>query len=56
MKLWYRLFKVLDEKQALKLNLKFSHNVYGDLINLLNCRSIYKDDKNRYYRIAQLKQ
>ena len=54
-KLWYyRNFIIIDFTKAAELNLKFCFNIYGDLINRLNCRSIYKDNKNRYYRVKQL--
>ena len=55
MKLWYyRNFKILSEKKALELNLVWYCNIYGDLINALNCRSIYKDTKGNKYRIHEL--
>jgi hypothetical protein len=51
---WFRNFKILSEKQALELKLNWISNVYGDKINYLNCRSIYVDNKNKYYRILEL--
>jgi hypothetical protein len=49
----YRTFKVLTKAQALELDLEFRYNLYGDAINLWNCRSIWKDHKGRIYRVNQ---
>lgn len=51
---WYRWFAVLPIEATKELNLTFVHNVYGDAINYLNCRSIWKDNKNRLYRVENL--
>ncbi len=53
-KWWLRTFKVITTKQAKELGLKFYHNVYGDQINHLNCRSIWVDKKHRDYRVSEL--
>lgn len=54
-KLWYyRNFIIIDFNKTIELNLQFCFNIYGDLINRLNCRSIYKDNKNRYYTVKQI--
>lgn len=54
-KQWYaRWFKVIGQKQAEEWNLTFFYNVYGDPINSMNCRSVWRDSKNRYYRVCEL--
>lgn len=56
-KMWYaRWFKVITNQQAVEWQLTHAGNVYGDWINRLNCRSIWKDSKGRAYRVALLKQ
>lgn len=52
-KMFFLSFKVIDKKTAEELNLTFSHNVYGDAINQLNCRSIWKDENGREYRVKE---
>jgi len=53
---WYiRNFKIITTKKAIELGLTFSHNVYGDAINYLNCRSIWIDKYNNSYRVKELK-
>ena len=55
MKEWFiRTFCVISKAQAEERNLSFVGNVYGDEINLLNCRSIWRDSKNRMYRVREL--
>ena len=55
LKLWYtRTFLVININYAKKLGLKHVRNVYGDEINHINCRSIWKDDKRRTYRVYEL--
>lgn len=55
LKMWYaRNFKVISAQQALRWKLEFDRGVYGDEINLLNCRSIWRDAKNRTYRVQEL--
>lgn len=49
-----RHFKVISIKQAKELGLEFWTNVHGDGINLLNCRSLWSDSKNRTYRVQEL--
>lgn len=51
---WISTFKLIDTKKALELGLKHSHNIYGDAINHLNCRSIWKDSDGRQYRVKEL--
>jgi len=53
-KLWYYRKFVISEQKALELGLRWYCNVHGDKINYLNCRSIYKDDKYRFYKIEEL--
>jgi len=53
---WYlRFFKVIEKDKVEELNLIHVENIYGDAINHLNCRSIWRDSKNRYYRANFLK-
>ncbi len=55
-KMWHsRWFKVITNQQAIEWKLTHVRNVYGDEINRLNCRSIWKDAKGRMYRVALLK-
>jgi hypothetical protein len=54
LKLFYYRFKVITRLQALELGLEFRYNIYGDLINHLNCRSIWVDSKGRTYRVCEL--
>ena len=52
---WYaRLFKVISNEKAEEWELTHFENIYGDAINHLNCRSIWKDNKGRSYRVEQL--
>ena len=51
---WVSTFKVITTQKALEMNLKHFHNIYGDLINDLNCRSIWKDAESRLYRVEEL--
>jgi hypothetical protein len=51
---WWRNFKIISTNDAIKANLIPYENIHGDLINILNCRSIWKDNKNRKYRIDSL--
>jgi hypothetical protein len=45
---WYkRVFRILTIEECKELGLVHSHNIYGDSINHLNCRSIWKDEKSR---------
>jgi len=52
---WYaRVFLVISQDKAIKLGLKHKENIYGDLINKINCRSIWVDEKLRNYRVSEL--
>jgi hypothetical protein len=51
---WIRTFKVISKEDAKKRGLSFVGNVYGDEINQLNCRSIWRDSKIRTYRVSEL--
>lgn len=52
---WIRLSdKILTEKEARELKLQFHDNIYGDLINLINCRSRWLDEKGNFYRVHEL--
>lgn len=54
-KYWFtRTFKVISEDKAVEMGLSFSHNIHGDSINHLNCRSIWKDKAGRDYRVETL--
>lgn len=52
--IYIRLFKVISLEQAVKYNLNFYRNVYGDEINHINCRSIWIDKNYRPYRVKSL--
>lgn len=55
MKTWFRrTFVVIDIEEARERNLTFVCNIYGDLINLYNCRSLWEDDKGRVWSVKQL--
>jgi len=52
---WYlRTFCVITIEKAKSMNLRHVENIHGDQINLLNCRSIWQDSKDRTYRIQSL--
>jgi hypothetical protein len=51
---WIRTFKVISKEDAEKRGLNFVGNIYGDEINHLNCRSIWRDSKMRRYRVTEL--
>lgn len=53
-KWWARNFKVISIKQAKEWNLIHVTDIFGDAINHLNCRSIWKDSKGKRYRVKQL--
>lgn len=44
----------LDLHQAQYFKLTHVRNIYGDEINHLNCRSLWKDEKGRLYKVKQL--
>lgn len=50
--LWYiRNFKIISDELAESLGLEHKYNLHGDGINLWNCRSIWTDKKDRWYRV-----
>ena len=49
-----QLFFAIDIEEARKRGFSFVGNVWGDEINRLNCRSIWRDDKSRRWRVKQL--
>ncbi len=49
-----RTFKVITIEKAKELNLQHHENIYGDLINMLGCRSIWKDSGRNGYRVHEL--
>jgi len=53
-KYWARTFKVITISQAIDFDLSFKENIFGDLINKLNCRSVWVDDKGREYRVREV--
>jgi len=48
---WARNFKVISAEKAKQLGLSHYRDVYGDEIIRINCRSIWRDLKDRYYRV-----
>ncbi len=54
-KLWTkRNFSILSTEECKSLKLIPAFNIYGDTINLMNCRSIWKDEMGRLYRCKNL--
>lgn len=52
---WFKKeFGVLTIEECLSLGLEFSHNIYGDSINLMNCRSVWRNSKGKSYRCDSL--
>ena len=51
LKLWFKknLCFTLTESECETLKLEFCSNIYGDSINLLGGRSIWKDSHNNFY-------
>lgn len=47
------VFCIIDIQEAKEKNMQFVFNVYGDSINKLNCRSIWRVG-NLEYRVRQL--
>lgn len=43
------LFQSITTDKAIELGLKPHMNIYGDLVNKTNCRSIWKDSKENWY-------
>jgi len=52
--LYIRLFKIISIEQAKNLGLTHYANLYGDNINIYNCRSIWFDKNDKVYRISEL--
>lgn len=53
---FYHRFKIIESCElARKKGLKFENNVYGDSINMWNCRSFWYDEFDFRYRCAELK-
>ena len=50
-----QLFVNIDIEEAQSQGFRFHRNIYGDEINQINCRSIWIDEKNRYWCVNQLK-
>lgn len=48
------LSTTISKQEALKLGLKFDQNIYGDMINNWNCRSIWRDKERNIYRVSEL--
>jgi len=56
MKNWIeRTFKLITTNRAKEINLKFVRNIFGDEINMANCRSIWENSKGQTYRVRELK-
>lgn len=54
-KFWFKKeFGILTIDECEKLGLIHCHNVYGDFINRMNCRSIWRDKKGKSYRCCSL--
>lgn len=54
---WFkRKFTILTTEECKELKLRFVHNVYGDSINYLNCRSVWQDEKGRIYKCKSFEQ
>jgi hypothetical protein len=54
-KQWYaRNFQVISLDKAVAWKLSHVRNIYGDEINQLGCRSLWKDSKGRLYRVKTL--
>lgn len=54
-KRWYkRNFCILSTEECKEMNLLPAFNIYGDAINMLNCRSLWKDDQGKLYRCKDL--
>ena len=52
---FYHRFKIINTcKKSEKRGLKFDNNVYGDGINMWNCRSFWYDEFSFRYRCAEL--
>lgn len=49
-----QLFVKIDIEEARERCFSFFVNVWGDEINKFDCRSIWRDSKNRLWRVKQL--
>jgi len=55
LKFWFKKeFGVLTILECQSLGLEHSHNIYGDAINHLNCRSIWRNKSGKSYRCESL--
>ena len=56
MNLWFirLLNKKLTQKEAEGLGLIWFQNIYGDAIDVFDCRSIWCDSEGRPYRVKEL--
>lgn len=52
--MWWVSQFVISTEKAKKLGLKPYMNVYGDGINRLNCRSLWRDERDNRYRVHEL--
>lgn len=54
-KYWFRSLKhVKSIKDALDMGLVWRYNIYGDPINIYNCRSVWSDEYGNLYRCQEL--
>ena len=53
---FHRFIVIKTCEEAIGKGLKFDENVYGDGINIFNCRSFWYDEFNYRYRCAELHQ
>lgn len=54
-RLWFKKeFGILTIEECKKLDLTHCHNIYGDRINHLNCRSIWRNEKGKSFRCHSL--
>ncbi len=51
---WVSNYQVITLEKAKELELEFVTNIYGDRINVLNCRSLWVDRYNNPYRCNEL--
>jgi len=52
---YHRFIVIKTCEEAIKKGLKFDENVYGDSINIFNCRSFWYDEFDYRYRCEELK-
>jgi len=51
---WFvRIFVVVSQEWAETMGLTHKENVHGDMINNLNCRSIWENKRGRTYRVKE---